>query len=337
MVDDDLVCPECQINLQREPQAYRCAPCGAVYPVVDGIPRFVPPLKGTVELTRRSFDLQWRKSKERGEYNQFDPQYREKLVRYLLDDVMLPASYFWGIHALDAGCGVGRWTYAMVRLGARVTAIDYNDEAVTMTRDYFKDEPSVRVIQADLMRLPFRPASFDFILAWGVLHHTRDTRRAFDSLVPLVVPRGTFFVMVYERYNLPKLWFTDLVRRLAVRMDRERLYRVSEVLAWLCRYRVIRYSLKPLIDVGYSAEGNYDSFAKALNYHHTAEEVLSWFCEAGFRDITLNASRQFRNPLFRLLQGRWGGTVRMRGTRVPDPRGVPCNLRLVTGGIRRHT
>jgi hypothetical protein len=162
-----------------------------------------------------------------------------------------------------------------------------------------------------------------------VLHHTESTKRAFDALVPLVAPGGTLFVMLYEAYNPMKLWITDQVRRWTLPMDRDRLYRLMEYAAWLGSYRAIRYPLKPFIDIGWSPEGNYDSFAKPLNHHHTAEEVHGWLVDAGFRDVTLNASREFKNPALRLMQGRWGGTVRMRGTRVDRPETVRNDLHVV--------
>ena len=324
----ELVCPECRVELEAAPASYRCLN-GHCFQVIDGLASFVAPVAPGIEHTRRSFDLQWKKSKERGEYNHFDPAFRERLVGLFLHDVMMPASAFNGMRVLDAGCGVGRWTYAMSQLGAHVTAIDYNDEAAKTTLEHFRNHPSVRVMQADIHRLPFRPGSFDFVFSWGVLHHTGDTRRAFDKLVPLVAPGGTLFVMLYEYYNPMKLWISDQVRRWTVPMDRERLYRLCELAARACSYRAIRYSLKPFIDIGWSAEGNYDSFAKALNHHHTAEEVHQWFTEAGFREVAVNGSRALQNPVLRMMQGRWGGTVRMRGTRVEAAETIPSSLQVI--------
>jgi SAM-dependent methyltransferase len=325
---EGLVCPACRGELREGREAYTC-PSGHRYGVVDGIPRFIAPLSQDVEATRRSFDLQWKTSQERGVHNQFSQDFRQRLVPELLEDTMLPASSFHGIRALDAGCGVGRLTYAMRQLGATVTAFDYNDQAVAITHDFFKDDAAVRVMQADILRLPFAPGSFDFVISFGVLHYTEDPERAFDALARLVAPGGTLFLMIFEYYNPMKLWITHQVRRWTVPMDPARLHRLADRAAALCRYRLIRYPLKPFIDISWVPEGNYDAFAKFVSHHRTAEEVQQWFVNAGFRHITLNASREFRNRILRLLQGRWGGTVRMRGTRVERPEAVPSDLQLV--------
>ena len=330
---EGLICPACGGELQTDRGTSGCRG-GHRYAIVDGLPRFVEALPSDVEATRRSFDLQWEKSQERGEYNHYSPAYREKLVRLFLEDVMLPASAFQGVRALDAGCGIGRWTYVMSRLGAKVTAFDYNDQAAAITHDYFRNDPAVRVMQADLFRLPFPPASFDFVFSWGVLHYTQDPERAFEALARMVAPGGTLFLMIFEHYNPMKLWITNQVRRWTVPMSPERLHRVSDYAARLCRYRAIRYPLKPFIDIGWSPQGNYDAFAKFVSHHRTAEQVQRWFVDAGFRQITLNGSRELKNPVLQLLQGRWGGNVRMRGTRVPAPEAVPGDLQVVGSRTR---
>lgn len=325
---EGLVCPICRGELQAELETYVCG-SGHRYPAADGLPRFIEPLAAEVEAARRSFDLQWKTSRERGESNQFSPTFREALVQRFLDDTMLPATALRGVRALDAGCGVGRWTYAMSRLGATVTAIDYNDQAAAITHEYFKRDPSVRVMQADILRLPFPPESFDLVFSWGVLHYTESPERAFEALARLVAPAGTLFVVMFEYYNPIKLWITHQVRRWTVPMDPARLQRLADHAAALCSYRVIRYPLKPFIDIGWNPEGNYDAFAKFVSHHRTAEQVHRWFVDAGFRHVTLNASRQFKNPLLQLMQGRWGGTIRMRGTRVERPEAVPPDLKLI--------
>jgi ubiquinone/menaquinone biosynthesis C-methylase UbiE len=329
-VMEGLVCPACRGDLQAEREAFVCR-SGHRYVVIDGLPRFVESFPSDVEATRRSFDLQWKISQERGEYNQFSPAYREELVKLFLDDVMMPAAAFKGIRALDAGCGIGRWTYAMSELGANVTAIDYNDQAAAATRAYFKDRPSIRVMQADILRLPFAPESFDFVFAWGVLHYTEDPERAFEALARLVAPGGALFLMIFEYYNPMKLWITHQVRRWTVPMDPARLHRLSDYAARVCSYRAIRYPLKPFIDIGWSPQGNYDAFAKMVSHHRTAEQVQQLFLHAGFRDLTLNGSREFTNPVLQLLQGRWGGTIRMRGTRVDQPEARSGDLQVVRG------
>jgi len=332
-----VACPRCKNDLIYDKESFVCKNCENKYPVIDGIPRFIPDIsKSLLEETRKSFNLQWEMSRARGEYNQFNPDYRKKLVPYLLDDTMLPADYFKDKVVLDAGCGIGRLSYALAELGAEVVSMDYNDNAVRIAHEYFKDNPKVSVIQADILNPPLKPGSFDFIISFGVLHHTGNSKAAFDQCVPLVKNGGIFFVMLYEKYNRFKIWFTNQFRKITLRIDKERLYKLCIQMSKVCKYGIFRIPLKPFIDIGYSAEGNYDAFAKAINQHHTAEEVFGWYQRAGFGEMTLNASRRFKNPLFIFLQGRWGGTVRMRGTKLCNIIGSKEILHYINNGTRRH-
>jgi predicted RNA methylase len=46
--------------------------------------------------------------------------------------------WFAGREALDAGCGGGRWTLALLRLGARVTAVDFSARALGSTLEQMR-------------------------------------------------------------------------------------------------------------------------------------------------------------------------------------------------------
>jgi 2-polyprenyl-3-methyl-5-hydroxy-6-metoxy-1,4-benzoquinol methylase len=76
----------------------------------------------------KEFDFQWRKLPS--------PyiEYTEKRVEEFLDLTRMPRGYFENKLCLDAGCGNGRWTYAMMRLGAKVVSFDVSSAAVEACR-----------------------------------------------------------------------------------------------------------------------------------------------------------------------------------------------------------
>ncbi len=147
--------------------------------------------------------------------------------------------------------------------------------------------------QADLFALPFRPATFDFIVSWGVLHHTPSTRAAFERLVPLVKPGGTLFVMVYEQGSRLREAGTNALRKVMRLLPDERRYRA-------CRYLILRPTfaglLSPFLIVAHAPMdpaqirtiqfGLFDAYSPRWNHLHTTEEVASWFRDAEFDDIT---------------------------------------------------
>lgn len=314
-----LVCPSCRTPLQRSPEQYRCAGCDRAYPIINGIPRFVGDLSGDVQQVRRSFNLEHLRYVE-SRHVHFGPQ----LVEKWLEDVQLPSEYFKGKLVLDAGCGSGRWTYALAQLGATVVAVDFTDSGVEVTRKATESLGHVAVLQADIFQLPFMSESFDFIVSWGVLHHTTDTRSAFMRLAPLVKKGGDLFVMIYERRNPPKIFCTNLVRWFLRGFSEERRYR-------LCRYFIITnpvlyYMLRPFflcmrppkgadaLELSTMQFGLYDWYSPTFNHLHSRAEVRSWFLECMFDRVTLTRPVLYTRWWEMFRYGECGGNIHMRGT-----------------------
>src|ERR1700709_549560 len=91
----------------------------AAYPRTEGVVRFVADLPDDVAQVQRVFHFE-HALHERSHYAQFRPE----LVDDCRADCELPAELFAGKDVLDAGCGSGRWSFAMSKLGARVHAMD---------------------------------------------------------------------------------------------------------------------------------------------------------------------------------------------------------------------
>ena len=97
---------------------------------------------------------------------------------------------------LDAGSGPGRWTYAMQKLGAkRVDSFDMSEEAIKRCKEI---NPDAYVF--DIWNLKPNPI-YDFVLSWGVLHHTKNTRQAFSKVASQVKKDGMLHVMIYNKEN----------------------------------------------------------------------------------------------------------------------------------------
>ena len=87
-------------------------------------------------------------------------------------------------------------------------------EAIDVALDRLGSYPGTSFVQADILQLPFKPASFDAIISEGVLHHTPSTERAFRSLVPLLRPGGELMIYVYRKKSPVREFTDDYVRDL---------------------------------------------------------------------------------------------------------------------------
>ena len=101
---------------------------------------------------------------------------------------------------LEIGVGLGTDFARFAAAGARVTGIDLTEAAVEAVRRRLALEGldgDVRV--ADAEALPFPDACFDLVYAYGVLHHTPDTRRAVEEVRRVLRQGGEARVMLYSR------------------------------------------------------------------------------------------------------------------------------------------
>jgi SAM-dependent methyltransferase len=117
---------------------------------------------------------------------------------------------------LDAGCGGGRWTVALLRLGARVTAIDVSEAALQRTRGAAGQATRLRTIRANVLALPdeITGARFDMVFSFGVLHHTGETLRALRNVARLVHDDGLLCLYLYgaDSWSWSTRLRTDLLR-----------------------------------------------------------------------------------------------------------------------------
>jgi 2-polyprenyl-3-methyl-5-hydroxy-6-metoxy-1,4-benzoquinol methylase len=315
-LDAILFCPSCRsARPERQEDAYECPACSRRFPIVDGIPRLLEDVPGDSRQIQRVFDFEHRRYRDSW-YTRFEP----RLVEQFLGECDLPRGFFVGARALDAGCGSGRWSYALSELGAEVVAFDLTDGGVEAAHENLGDRENVTVCQASVFEPPFAPESFDFVMSWGVLHHTPNTRAAFNSLVPLVKPGGTLYVMVYEQTRRLRLLGTNIVRRALRSFSNERRYRLC---GWLViRNRTVARILDPLLMVApYDPEtatvdartlqfGLYDAYSPRYNHVHNRGEVTRWFEQAGFEDVTVVDAHA-------AVKVRGIRAVRRRNDRVP--------------------
>jgi 2-polyprenyl-3-methyl-5-hydroxy-6-metoxy-1,4-benzoquinol methylase len=190
-------------------------------------------------------------------------EYNEERVKELLDLTKLPLAFFNGKLCLDVGCGNGRYTYAMLRLGARVDSFDISEKAVEKCRAV---NPSAYVY--DLMNLRPNP-KYDFVLCWGVLHHLPNPREGFRKVASQVKRGGILHIMVYHK-ETQKVY--EEGRRIWHKLS------IEEKLS-LCRKMIKRY--------GGNLHGWWDAFNPEYNWSYEPEEIKRWFKEEGFKEIRL--------------------------------------------------
>jgi len=107
-------------------------------------------------------------------------------------------AWFRGKRCLDAGCGGGRYSIAMARLGAaEVVGCDISATGLADARNRAEKTLRLRFDEASVLGLPYPDASFDFVCCSGVLHHTTDAQKGLSELTRVLKPGGRIFLLLY--------------------------------------------------------------------------------------------------------------------------------------------
>jgi ubiquinone/menaquinone biosynthesis C-methylase UbiE len=261
-----------------------CHGCDSRYKVLNFIPRFVQ-----TDDYVDTFSFEWNKF--------YDVQIdilnnTDESERTFIEKTGLTPEQVKGKLILDAGIGAGRYAEIVSRWGGEVIGIDLSF-AVDAAYKNIGRRPNAHIIQADIFQLPFKEESFDIVYCIGVLHHTPDTRKAFNKLIPLVKRSGEIAVFLYQKSVFNK--FSDRWRMHTTRMSIKSLYYLSALAVpfkYIFKLPVIGpklYYWFPMSlhnDPRYRWLDTFDWYAPKYQWKHTEEEVISWFEDAGLKDIT---------------------------------------------------
>ena len=140
-----------------------------------------------------------------------------------------------GDRVLDAGCGPGRFTATVAKLGAAVTALDLSERQLEIAEEKIREAGLLEAVDAfvpaDITDLSLFPdGQFDAVICYGgALSYVSERRhRAASELVRVVRPGGILLISVMSRYGA----MVDLVRRPAMYALRDpegvHVWRVAE-------------------------------------------------------------------------------------------------------------
>jgi SAM-dependent methyltransferase len=276
-IASNLCCPACGSALFQNIDRIECTACKQSHPIIDGIPRFI------TDQHLASFGRQWNKY-EVAHDDEDRATFQAKTGMSLAD--------LKGLRVLDAGCGGGRYSKVCGEAGATVIGADHSD-AVTMARKLCSHLPQVSFIQADLKHLPLQPRSFDFVFSIGVMHHDVDTKSVFDAVARHVRKGGRYSVWLYRRNRWWQEAINNALRRRTTKMPPEKLERWCEWGAWLGGIPLINKSLNKIVNFSAHPDrtnrvcDTFDWYAPQYQYHHTINELCTWFEAAGFDQIKI--------------------------------------------------
>lgn len=226
--------------------------------------------------TMGSFEDQWRELNQ-GRWMFSNPEFRAQLPEIVCKFTARDPSWFPGKRVLDAGCGSGRFSYALCKLGAEVIAVDQSASGLAKAKEAIESEglgDKVKFVQANLLEPLALQPDFDLVWCFGVLHHTGDTFRGFRNIAPLVKSGGFLFLMIYGE---PRLGHID---DFEIRVEYARLRAMAHNKSFEEIIEIIKRE-KP----GKDLHGWFDAISPAINDCYQPWEIEGWLLKAGFTDI----------------------------------------------------
>jgi SAM-dependent methyltransferase len=299
---------------------------GRRYSLTGGIPRMVATIdeaeaESEQAGTAETFGSKWSVTTdaERDELAAF--QYTWFDQRFGWGDESGLASHLAGCaNVLDAGSGTGYDAKRYARLcPGQVVGFDLSS-SVDAAHERWGERENLHFLQADIMRPPFRPGSFDFVVSDQVIHHTPDCPRAFATLAELVAPGGQFSVYVYRRKALMRELADEHFRAVTTKLSVDECMEVSEQITELGR-ELSRTGARITLERGVPLLGiepgehdvqrliywcflkcfwneewshelnvltNFDWYHPPFASRHTPEEVEGWCADAGLEVLHLD-------------------------------------------------
>jgi 2-polyprenyl-3-methyl-5-hydroxy-6-metoxy-1,4-benzoquinol methylase len=315
--------PECYCPIHRKPltdyaDSLVCQE-QCFYPRKNGIARFVPD-----ESYTAAFGLQWKKYR-RTQLDSYTglPLSRDRLRHCIGEDLW---STLPEMQVLEAGCGAGRFTELLLEIGACVTSVDLS-VAVDANQENCPQSSNHRVLQADILRLPFQPRQFDVVLCLGVIQHTPNPETTIAALFEQVKPGGW---LVFDHYTYTLSHFTKiapLFRAVLRRLHPDKGMKFTERLvdALLPLHRAVRHChpaqmllsrFSPLLCYYHAHPGLNDALQRDWAYLDTHDSLTDWYKHFRTR-------RQIRGTLEELglceiwCESPGNGNVEARGRRRP--------------------
>ena len=288
-----ICCPNCKHELilnERQNSGdevvngvLECSSCGKSYDITEGVPRMVLNSDEWEDLAK-SWGYQWCKvTGGKLETDTYYGQTEDEELASFFNYMGITRDDLRGKRVLDAGCGCGRLTKALGRYGAQVIGIDIA-ASIECIQDYCRPEPSVDIIQADTTAPPFPDASFDYVSCKLTLCYVPHPEDAFQTISRLLKPDGRLFISMPDKADLAFTVRLKNMLRITHRLPKCLLLYICWGLApalWLVR--------KMLARPGDSLRTNvfllFNAFHSKFTYH-TSEEILAWFKEGEFDQIT---------------------------------------------------
>ena len=143
--------------------------------------------------------------------------------------------------------------------------------------------------KSDIMKLPFKPCSFDYVYSKGVLQYISNVKECINSLSLIIKSEGSLSITLYPRMSLLFEAFNRIIRIVTIRTPIIILYWLSYM---LIPFLTLSWKWSGVerrnIDWDERAHMIFNWLSSEFQNRATNEEAAGWFENLGFEKIRLS-------------------------------------------------
>ena len=231
-----LRCPACKGALERTAGRFRCPPCEADYPVIDGIPDLIP---GCVDALIKAMTTAW--DSPGLDYDASIAQTAPERLRAI--DAPLLAQCAGGTTVLEIGCGTARLRAPVEQAGGQYIGLD---PSLTLLRQGVA-RGARHMIRGVGEYLPFPDGCFDVILGGYCSFRYIQLDRLYPECARVLKPGGALAFTLWNNWAFFLHSIAHSVRQRRFQPPRFKAGRCNDVV-WA------RSEIKRLAQSGFTVE-----------------------------------------------------------------------------------
>ncbi len=283
--------------------------CGVAYPISGGIPRMYQGAEKDFPILHK--DISTEKAKANQDEKKVQASFSQEWEELNYDDQTI---WLWTVDQridtfceevgiaspkeitgkvmIDAGCGSGILSMNLSkRFQIEIIALDM---AFIVNKAFQLNQSNLcHFVQTSVLAPPLAPAIADLTYSHGVLHHTYDTRKAFDAIAKLTKPGGMLYVWLYGKkkgWNRFRFVFIRSARTIISRLPKTPQTAMVYVMTFI--HLSVRFVKRHLgmEKVQYKTLSQFlvsmrDKYTPIYAREHTEEEVKRWFIETKHTEV----------------------------------------------------
>jgi len=203
-------------------------------------------------------------------------------------------------NVLEVGCGTGQLAnYFSIGTNNNIIGLDPTIDSLKLAKNFadINQITNIKFVNADIFDDVLVDGYFDFIWCNGVLHHTKNPKLAFNTLVKSLKQNGYVLIGLYNKFGR----LNTIIRKYLFKIFGKKFLNLTD---------------STLKNMKFSDEEKNawirDQYIHPIESLHTIDEVMGWFEENNIEYISSIPSSDFDFDYENIFQKKSAGTLYSR-------------------------